>query len=353
MVIIDRNMENSFFVLSEETQLVEIERFHVCTWEFNNDSALVELGFEVSKTSLTQNNLSIYVYIPWLSNQCKILDLYNKLSNAENSRFIFNDSINGTDYLVNDSNKSGVIHKFSDRDELCVLPLKTEIENNNILKVNVNLDLYNSKYSSAGPNIYFRFSIEPNCPYISIRKNGISKSSILYDFKINEKRNLPVAYEDLLKGKILTRIKTCFLFNIIPNKFDIIFIDNSSLKNVRNLEYKTFNNYLGDHRIKDDELIVIFQKKNGNEAFSFFSIYAKERIGFAQFSFALMLNIFCSFIFYIAPLRTNDLSGQSYFTTLLNLPIEIYIALALMVGTVIYFLIPIFPKKKSGSRKKG
>ena len=47
--------------------------------------------------------------------------------------------------------------------------------------------------------------------------------------------------------------------------------DNSSHKNVRTLEYESFNKYLGDKRVKKDELIVVFNKKEVAESFSFFS----------------------------------------------------------------------------------
>lgn len=45
-------MENSFFIYTEKRNTIQIERFHICSWEFNNNSSLVEFGFEISKESI-------------------------------------------------------------------------------------------------------------------------------------------------------------------------------------------------------------------------------------------------------------------------------------------------------------
>jgi hypothetical protein len=37
-------MDNSFFVLSK--QKVEIYRFHICTWDIENEKSFVEIGME-------------------------------------------------------------------------------------------------------------------------------------------------------------------------------------------------------------------------------------------------------------------------------------------------------------------
>src|SRR4051812_646705 len=120
-------MENSFFIYTGKDNTIQIERFHICSWEFNNNSSLVEFGFEISKESITKDNLTISLFIPWAEKSCETKDLYDKLSIADNSRFIFNDSINETKYLKNNTSNLGIIHKFSDRNELCVLPAKIEI----------------------------------------------------------------------------------------------------------------------------------------------------------------------------------------------------------------------------------
>lgn len=338
-------MENSFFIFTDKANSIEIERFHICTWEFNNNSSLVEFGFEVSKESLKSIKLSISLFIPWFTKKCETQDLYDKLCIAENSRFIFNDSIDETKYLKNNTTSLGVIHKFSDRNELCVLPVTFENNTDNVLTAIVNLESYQNYQSKS--NIYFRFSIKLAIPYISMRKKGISKSTIIYDIKVNERRNISDDKVKFFNEKEFCKIQNCFSFNIIPNKYDIVFFDNSSLKNVRTLEYDSFNKYIGDKRVKKDELIVVFNKKqngvNGQNAdsFSFFSIYSEERIGVAQFTFAILLNIFCGFLFFIASFRNPEsVQITSIKELFLALPWEIYFAIFIMVVTLGYFVWP-------------
>lgn len=338
-------MENSFFIFTDKTTPIEIERFHNCTWEFNNDSSLVEFGFEITKTSIKENQLSISLFIPWLTVGCEVKDLFEKLSSAENSRFIFNDSIERTAYLAKDTNSFGVIHKFSDRNELCILPVKFDRNNDKVITVLIDLQTYLTINSDDQPNIYFRFWIKPKTSYISMRKKGISKSTIIYDIKINERRNIPDNQLSYFNSKTFCKIKTCFSFNIVPNKYDIVFFDNLALKNVRTLEYNSFNKYLGDERIKRDELIVVFNKKEIKnpelaESFSFFSIYSKERLGTAQFTLALMLNIFCGLLFFIASFRTPVTDKSPFYKAIFNLPPEIYFAISILLATFLYFLWP-------------
>jgi hypothetical protein len=343
-------MDNSFFVFTEKTKPVQIERFHMCTWEFSNDSSLVEFGFEINKESIVEDVMKIELYIPWVSKKCETKDLYEKLSNAENSRFIFNDSIIGTKYLKINTNNLGVIHTFSGRNELCVLPATLNISNDRIVSISLNLKNYRDRYQQdEKPNIYFRFWIKPESPFISMRKKGISKSTIIYDIKINERRNIPSDKIDYFSDKFFCKIRYCFLFNIFPNKYDIVFFDNSSLKNVRTLEYDSFNKYLGDKRVKKDELIVVFNKKEVKdlenkevaESFSFFSIYSKERIGPGQFALAILINIVCGVLLFIPAYRKTFIPEVSFLKVWTILPFEIFIAFGIAVATLTYFTLPL------------
>lgn len=334
-------MDNSFFIFTENKSTVQIERFHICTWEFNNDSSLVEFGFEVAKESITSNQLSISVFIPWFTKSCEVMDLYDKLSIAENSRFIFNDSISTTNSLDGGRNKLGVIHKFSDRNELCVIPVTLNKTSDKLITATINLQPYLNNNSVENTNVYFRFWIKPTIPYISMRKKGISKSTIIYDIKVNERRNIPDDQVVFFSDKEFCKINSCFSFNILPNKYDIVFFDNSSLKNVRTLEYDSFNKYLGDKRVKKDELIVVFNKKENSESFSFFSIYSKERIGPGQFALAILINIVCGVLLFIPGFRASSNTKITPLEVWKELPIEIYIALGIALVTLIYFTLPL------------
>ncbi len=346
-------MDNSFFIFTEKSKTIVIERFHMCTWEFNNDSSLIEFGFEIRTDSIVEDNLTIQLYIPWVSKKCETKDLYEKLSNDENSRFIFNDSIITTKYLKESTNKLGVIYSFSGRNELCVLPATLKISDDKIVSVSINLKNYKDFHHEEKPNIYFRFWIKPESPFISMRKKGISKSTIIYDYKINERRNIPSDKIDYFSDKVFCKIRYCFSFNIIPNKYDIVFFDTGSLKNVRTLEYESFNKYLGDKRVKKDELIVVFNKKEVDEfekkkeaeSFSFFSIYSKERIGPGQFALAILINIVCGVLLFIPAYRKTLVSEVSLLKVWAVLPSEIFIALGIAIATLIYFTLPLLTYK--------
>ena len=335
-------MENSYFICSPKDEEIRILRFHNCTWEFGNNKSLVEFGFEISNNSLAEKKqLEISLYIPWFTERCEITDLYQRLKDTANSRFIFNDSVSNSISLDGGNNTLGVIHEFTDRNKLCLLPIIVKKEQNKII-IQINLDHYNRYQAEEKPNIYIRLSIKPSFPYISTRKKGIAKSTVIYDIKINERRNIPNNLVNEISGKEICKIENCFSFTILPNRYDILFHDNKSLKNIRNLEHTLFHNYIGSIiKIPKDELIVIFCKKgNTEESYSFFSIYSTERIGIAQFSFAILLNIFCSLLFYIASLKYTPKESFGYDVFIFELPIEVYSATALFLLTLVYFLWP-------------
>lgn len=332
-------MENSFFIYTDDSKNLVLERFHVCTWEFKN-SSLVEFGFEIESSSINdRDSIIVSMSIPWLKNECKIEDLYGKLKIGDNSRFIFNDSIKKTEYLKDSTDEQGVIHTFSARDKLCLLPIKSKIENERFLKISIDLKNY-QKTTDKKPNLYVRFWIEPTTAFISLRKNGISKSTIIYDTKINERRN--IAQSDLAKlsDKQFCTIKTCFMFNILPNSYDIVFFDSKTLKNVRTLEYEAFSKYLGDKRIQKNELLVVFNKRDKSDSFSFFSVFTKERIGPGQFALAIFVNILCGVLLFIPSYRKGFNPKLEYLSLLQRLPFEIWLAIIIAVGTLTYFVWP-------------
>ena len=329
-------MENSFFIFTDKEK-IEIERFHICTWEFKSSKPLIEFGAEISKNSIpTGDTLSLFFYIPWLTDKCKINDLYENLKDSENSRFIFNDSIVHIDPSDGGKNTSGIIYEFKGRKEkLCILPVTLK-KNDKVISVDLPLNKYNS-FTQNTANIYFRFLIEPFKDILA-PKPGIGKSTIIYDIKINEQRNIPDT--EVFKEKRFCTIKTCFLFNIIPNKYDITFFESVYLKNIRTLEYDSFKKYLPDSRVKKDELIVVFLKKNDLESYTFFNIFSKERIGMGQFALAILINIICGFLLFLPGYRVEDKKQISWrfwewFTT------ELYIVAVLVLITGLYFFIPI------------
>jgi hypothetical protein len=332
-------MESTYFIYPKGNDAVNIAKFHNCTWEFNNDSALVEFGMEIDKDSVNGKNvLELLLYIPWLTKKCEVVDLFSKLKEPANSKFVFNDSVTNSATLDGGDNNLGTIHTFSGKGQLCLLPIVLAKDEE---KVELKIDLMNyNAYQGAHPNIYVRFFIKPAIPHISMRKPGIAKSTVIYDVKLNERRNIPEQLKNELNTKPLCEIKQCFCFNILPVNYDVVFFDSGALKNVRNLEYDSFKKYIGDERVKKDELMVIFNKKTDSDAYSFFSIYAKERIGIAQFSLAILLNTFCGTLFFIASFRYFPKPGTKFLTVLLQLPKEVYFASVILALTLVYFLWP-------------
>lgn len=351
-------MDNSYFVFKDKGTPIEIVRFHICSWEFKNETALIEFGYEIDLPEYEGEKLSLYAFVPWLKQDTLPKDLYPALKGSENSKFIFNEFVHGTDSLDGGSNKAGVVHRFSDRDPLCVLPVKIEADERlGILHLLVNLTEYRGYNAGKLPNIYFRYSLSPPTTAISTRKTGISKSTIIYDVKVNEQRNLPPGIEEVLRTRDLCRIESCFCLNVVPNKYELTFLDTAALKNVRTLEFDAFAAYLGDPRLKKDELIVIFNKKKAGEgevapSYSFFSIFYKERIGAGQFALAVLVNLVCGILLFWPAYKENtNLSGFSW-ATLKQLPAELYIATILAASLLLYFIAPALSKVRFRRKPK-
>ncbi len=334
-------MDNSYFVYTNTP--ITIERFHICTWEFSNNKTLVEFGCEiVSGTIPVSDALEVKFFIPWLDSSATVTDLYPRLKDTSNSRFIFNDSISNVTSLDGGGNKNGVIHQFSEKkNELCILPL--EFNNdfaNQKAKVKVDLRLYNqhvAQSNTSKPNIYFRFYIIPAKAKISVIKKGITKSTMLYDIKLNQRRNIPDNLLNEILHNVLCKVETCFCFNIIPNTHELAFIDSSTLKNVRTLESKSFKEYLGDEILQED-LIVVFNKKSELDSYTFFSIFTKERIGIDQLTVALLINLVAGILLFMASLEVSLTLANRTFSSI-SLPILFWIVIVLFVGMLFYYLI--------------
>jgi hypothetical protein len=326
-------LESSYFVFSGSPLL--IDRFHICTWEFSNNTALVEFGCEFNANSIANHEcLNLGIYIPWLELKHEPKDLYNSLKTSDNSKFIFNDAVQSTDSLDNGANSSGVIHHFSGKSALAILPVNFEIDTklSKVLNLNVDLSLLKKKDLKNETNVYVRFYLEPDIFSISTRKNRIGSSKIIYDIKLNELRNLP---KDLL-SKTLCKVETCFNFNIIPNGYELTFFDTNSLQSVRTLEYDSFKKYLPDTRVKDQELLVVFNKHKNK--FNFFVSFSSERVGTGQFALAILINIVCGILLTFPTYRTD--SQENKISISQALPYEFWLAIIIGICVAIYFVSP-------------
>lgn len=337
-------MENNFFIYTDKNKSLTFERFHICSWEFRNESALIEFGGELVYSDIfSYNELTIQIYIPWINKDDHVYDLYDSLRESENCKFIFNDSVTGNKFLDSGERKEGVLQEFVERKPLCIMPF-SYIINDKILSITISLKSYNATVYKEHPNIYFRFYLEPSLSSISTRKSGLSRSTIIYDIKLNEKRNLPAASCIDLREHKLCVIKYCFCFNILPNSYDLSFFDSGALKNIRTLEFDSFSKFLNDKRVKKDELVVVFNKKEGKDAYSFFSIFSKERIGAGQFALAVFVNLICGILLFLPSYKeTNSVTlfSKSFWT---NLPFEVYLSMIIGIIIIVYFFWPKFAR---------
>lgn len=87
-------------------------------------------------------------------------------------------------------------------------------------------------------------------------------------------------------------------------------------------------------------MVVVFNKKDGKESYSFFSIFAKERIGAGQFALAIFANLICGILLFIPSYKT--MNSVVLFSKIfwINLPFEVYLSLLIGLSILVYFLWP-------------
>jgi hypothetical protein len=351
-------MNNSYFLYAKSGEEIVVPRFHICTWEFRNGGALIEFGCELDKESIKgRESVTLCLFVPWLFKGCKIEDFFPKLIDQNNLRLIFNDGIKGSKNINEQSNTSGIRYTFVDRFPICIVPVQLEQEGEKVIGITFNLGEYQKLPETDRSNIYCRFSLDPKLEYISTRKNGIGRSTIIYDIKLNERRNIPQENLGQLEKRTFCHVNHCFCLNIVPNSYDLVFFDSTALRNVRTLESKAFNTYLGGKRVREDDLLVVFNKRSGNSndpgscQFSFFLMLAKERVGATQFVLAIFVNLLCGVLFLLASTKQAE-GGTGYLSKICGMSFEFWIAITLIGVTAILFGWPMVRQLTSGLLKR-
>lgn len=327
-------MDNAYYIFAKKQ--IDIERLHICTWEFPNDSSYIEIGVEFSYECFKENILQLSLAAPFVKVNDSVTCLLKNLSDSANGRFIFNDVVSGIDNVGEDS-RDGSILKFDKREKLTVLPCDFEVKEGLI-------SFQIKKPKKYEGNLYFRVLIKLGNDTIAIKKSGIAQTTFIYDFKINETRNLPQNVYDLKKnrGLEICKVKNVFCLHAIPDNFVFSFVDSSKLKNIRKLETSAFQQYLPEIKgISKDCYNIMFLKESKKESYSFFTVCTEETIGSKQIALAIGANILCSLLFAFSTLRfVKDATIVWY----KQIPFEYWGALVILLFLCIYLFIP-FGKK--------
>jgi hypothetical protein len=327
-------MDNSFFILSK--QPVVVSRFHICTWDIENENSFIEFGIEfnslerINRANTKERNFKLVV--PFMGKGDPVICLSSRLvENTDSCKFIFNDNVKNVS-PIRDDKRNGSVLEFGDRGTLSVLPLVDEAvhKENQIISFSVaTLDL-----SESHPN-YIRFLVKPQKSTLATVIKGIAYKDFIYDIKLNEKRNLPNhVHEILRKEYTLCTVNQCFCFHVVPNSFTIAFVDQKKLKSVRELEVMAFKKFLPEiHSMEENKHIIVFNKDSKSndsktlESYSFFTIFNKEIIGAKQIMIAIAINIICSLFFAFVTLKTLPVPSIYWFIFFALLGIVILLSL--------------------------
>lgn len=327
-------MNNAYYLLSKEQ--IEIKRFHICTWEFPNESSYLEFGFEFPYDCIKNDSLSLLLSAPFCLKNESVSSLSVNLSDRDNSRFIFNDVVSGIDNVGEDS-RDGCIIKFENRGCLTVLPCDIGVSRE-LISFSIKKP---KKYEG---NLYIRALVNISDNPVAIKKSGIAQTSYIYDIKINETRNLPQSIYDLKKRDDLNicSVEKVFCLHAIPDNFVFTFVDSTKLKSIRKLESSAFQHYLPQIKgISQDCYNIVFLKDSGKESYSFFSTCTEETIGSKQIALAVGVNILCSLLFAIASFRFVKNPAIAWYR---QIPLEYWGAFGVLVLLCIYLFTPL--KKK-------
>lgn len=356
-------MDNAYYILAKKQ--IDIERLHICTWEFPNESSYIEFGIEFPKDAFVagENSLEFFLAVPFIKKDDTVTCLMTNLSDRENSRFIFNDVVNGVENVGKDA-RDGSILKFETRKPLTILPCKFNVETG-LITITI------KKPEKNDGDLYTRILVKLSKNSIAIKKSGIAQSTYIYDFKINETRNLPQDIYDIKKqnGLELCNIQTVFCFHAVPDDFEFSFVNSDDLRNIRKLESSSFQKYLPNIKsIKKDCYNIIFLKKTSksndtateqpsvdpstgpaggsdaikeNNSFSFFTICTKETIGTKQIALAIGANILCCLLFAMSSIDFGNDTSTNWYS---KIPWEYWVAFAILFALSIYLSLPVFKK---------
>lgn len=319
-------MENTYYILAKEG--ITISRFHICTWDFSRTPSYIEFGLEFCYNEFHEDSLMFYLACPSFDGEVEPSCLCEKLTNIDNCRFIFNDLVQGTN-CIGDGYREGVIVKFDERTALTVLPCSISINKGYFV-------LTVKKPQNHSGLIYFRVLIKLKKSKIAIRSKGLSKVSHIYDFKINETRNIPETIYELKREQNLRlcRVDKVFCIHAVPDAYNISFVDTKKLKNVRKLESEAFVRYLPEiKQLGKNCYNIVFLKDCDPDGYSIFSVFVEETLGVTHLILAIGVNMLCSSLFALSSWRVSLKKEVAWYS---QMPAEYYIAMLLVILIIAY-----------------
>lgn len=159
-------MNNTYFILSK-TKL-SIDRFHICTWDYLDFNAAIEIGIEFTPVTPNIKTVDFKLSLPFLKASDKVICLMDSLvRDDDNCKFIFNDTIKNTSHIRADK-RNGSVLEFSSRNKLSVLPVKDINTENGFCSFSV------QDINHAIKN-YVRIYIQTNVSELAIIRKGIKK----------------------------------------------------------------------------------------------------------------------------------------------------------------------------------
>lgn len=319
-------MNNSFYVYSNSS--LTIERLHICTWDIKGTNSKMEIGMEIvnDRSSNIQGPVQISLSIPFGQKDIEVKSLHNELCEEKFSQYIFNDIIKSSDIIDEDAKRGKVLH-FKGRGNLAVLPVESMVsQDGKILNLTINP-------SGVTDNIYVRLIMELNVKTVAIVKNGIAKKGYIFDFKINESRNMPDSLVTKIKSSDLLTVNQVFLFHAVPDSYNIDFYDSNKFKSIRKLETEVFADYTGIEELRNEDYMILFNKDTEKKAYSFYTCFSDEIIGTKQIMLAIGANILCSLLFSLPSFRN---SWNCYEPWSAQFPWEWIIAVLVLIVMFVY-----------------
>lgn len=326
-------MNRNISILSK-TEGVSIERLHVVTWDIKSKNYYTEYGLEINRGSVKPDELVLKLSLPCLpSNSEDIISLDKNLSDLENCRFIFNSDV-GQVTPIGSGGVSGNIVAFKGGREITILSSRSMEISKDILEIKIsNLE------SIEGKVVYLRFLVKSTQASFQTKKNELSRRMINYDVRVNESRTASEGVKQLQKdGFSFMSVKSCFCLHIIPVEYSMGVIDSTKLKEIRELESKAFEKYLGE--IADEEGIelkpssynIVFYKQGDRENYSFFSVFYEETLTNMQLGIAIAVNIISASLFASYEFRTTINPSLAWTQT----PWEYLVALFLVMCALVW-----------------